>query len=308
MLKLYFENKITLAYLLIGSLWILFSDRILHFFVDDANLLTQLQTFKGWFYILITALLLHSFLKNHLEKLRAAQQRALESDKLKTAFIQNISHEVRTPMNGILGFTNLLVKEDITPQERKRFTEYVSVSTLQLLTIVEEIIELSLIQVGNVKVKESNINLDNLMEDILTSNQPQIKPEVNLSYKKSSIEEVPTNVLLDSDKVKEIFRSLINNANKFSEEGQILFGYSIKNHAIEFFVKDSGIGISPELQQTIFESFRKSGKSNKLYDGVGLGLSICKGYLQLLNGSIRVESEPNKGSCFYFTLPLKHPH
>ncbi|MBP8850431.1 MAG: HAMP domain-containing histidine kinase [Breznakibacter sp.] len=307
MKKIYFENKITLAYLLIGSFWILFSDKILHYFVEDATLLTQMQTFKGWFYILITALLLHFFLKNHLEKLRAAQQRALESDKLKTAFIQNISHEVRTPMNGILGFTNLLVKEDITPQERERFSEYVSISTLQLLTIVEEIIELSLIQVGNVEIKESVVNLNDLMEDVLKTNLPQIKREVVLNYKKNPLN-TTTSVLLDYDKIKEIFKSLINNANKFSEQGHITFGYSIKNQELEFFVKDSGIGISPEIQQTIFDSFRKSGKSNKLYDGVGLGLSICKGYLQLLNGSIRVESEPNKGSCFYFTVPLKHLH
>ena len=258
MKKIYFENKITLAYLLIGSFWILFSDKILHYFVEDATLLTQMQTFKGWFYILITALLLHFFLKNHLEKLRAAQQRALESDKLKTAFIQNISHEVRTPMNGILGFTNLLVKEDITPQERERFSEYVSISTLQLLTIVEEIIELSLIQVGNVEIKESVVNLNDLMEDVLKTNLPQIKREVVLNYKKNPLN-TTTSVLLDYDKIKEIFKSLINNANKFSEQGHITFGYSIKNQELEFFVKDSGIGISPEIQQTIFDSFRKSG-------------------------------------------------
>lgn len=306
MKKIYFENKIALGYLLIGSFWILFSDKILYYFVTDADMLTQAQTYKGWFYIIITTYLLHQFLTNHLGKLRAAQQRAQESDQLKTAFLQNISHEIRTPMNSILGFTNLLVKEDITFLDRKRYSEFVTKSTQQLLTIVEEILELSLIQSGNVIIRERPIYLDDLLKEIYLSNAPLIKSEVTLILETDRHEsDLP--VLIDEDKLKEIFKSLINNANKFTEQGVITLGYVINNDVIDFFVKDSGVGIPPEIQESIFNSFQKVGKYNKLYDGIGLGLSICRGYLALFKGSIRVESEPNKGSCFYFTLPLKHP-
>lgn len=304
MKKIYFEYKITFGYLLIGSLWILFSDKILYFFVAEADTLSQSQTYKGWFFILLTAFLLHSFLKKHLGKLRRAQQRAQESDNLKTAFIQNISHEIRTPMNGIVGFSNLLIKENISFLERRKYSEFVTQSTLQLLTIVEEVLELSLIQVGDVEVKENSVNLNDLLQEIYHINSPQIKKEVILSLENGALD-ASTSVLIDDDKLKEIFKSLLNNANKFTERGQISFGYTVRGEKLEFFVKDSGVGIPLEVQETIFNSFHKVGKTNKLYDGLGLGLSICKGYLSLLNGSIRVESQPNNGSTFYFTLPFK---
>lgn len=307
MRKIYFEYKISFGYLLLGCMWIIFSDRILRYFINDADILTQLQTYKGWFFILFTTFLLHAFLKNHLKKLREAQKKAKESDNLKTAFIQNISHEIRTPMNGIIGFSSLLVKDGTPPSERERYADIVTRSTHQLLSIVDEILELSLIQLGEIKVQERALNLNVLLDEIYLTNSPYIKSDVIFSVQKGVLDEKNL-VFVDDVKLKEIFKSLLNNANKFTDRGQISFGYALKNSELEFYVKDSGMGVAPEIQNTIFNSFQKAGNLNKLYDGVGLGLSICRGYLNLLKGKIWVESIPNQGSTFYFTIPYKPQH
>ena len=137
--KISFELRITLAYLIAGGLWILFSDTALHYFVTDDHILTNLQTFKGWFYVLLTAILFYWLLKRHLNKLRNAEQKARESEKLKTAFLQNMTHEIRTPMNGIIGFTDLLKSENLTEQNRQEYLKMIEKSTTRLLGLVDDI-------------------------------------------------------------------------------------------------------------------------------------------------------------------------
>ena len=125
MQKLNFEYRIIAAYIVIGGMWIIFSDKILEYFVRDPDMLTRIQTYKGWFYVLITAWLFYSVLKSHLVKLRNEEKKAINSDRLKTSFLQNISHEIRTPMNSIIGFSELLKDNDTTGTERMEYLEMI---------------------------------------------------------------------------------------------------------------------------------------------------------------------------------------
>jgi signal transduction histidine kinase len=300
--RLKFEYGITLGYLLLGGLWIIFSDKLLLHFVHRADVLSQLQTYKGWFYVLITAILLYFLLKSHLKKLRNAEMKAKESDHLKSVFIQNISHEIRTPMNGILGFTGLLYDQTMN-QHQRAYLEKIRLSTDRLLTVVNEILDISMIETGMVTIYESRINLNEFLQEIHSSFQPFVKEDINLTLKKG-LSDNSSMITTDEIKLRQILNNLIENALKFTEKGFVEFGYTIREKQIEFFVRDSGIGIPVSLHAKIFEPFHKFEYSKKkLFDGVGLGLSISKGIVSVMKGKIRVESEENKGSSFYFTIP-----
>ncbi len=302
MKKIKFEYRITLAYLLIGGIWIIFSDKILNYFIDESKLLTELQTYKGWFYVVVTGILFYLLLKKHLEKLRKAEFEAKESDRLKTAFLQNISHEIRTPMNGIIGFTNLLETEDLPENKKKEYLQVIARSSNQLLAIVNDVLDISLIETGNIKVNNDSSNINLLMDELFHSFQPIVKKDIRFFLEKE-LNDSSAFIFTDIVKLRQIIYNLLSNAVKFTDEGFIKFGYTLKNNKIEFFVEDSGIGITPSLQSKIFERFSKAEKQNfKLYEGVGLGLAICKGNADLLEGEISVESKENKGSKFTFTI------
>jgi len=302
--KLKFEHSITLAYLIIGGIWILFSDKILLVFFRDSEVLTQMQTFKGWFYVLITGVLLYFFLKKHLIKIRKAEQKAIENDRLKTAFLQNISHEIRTPMNGIIGFAELLKNQDVPGEQKSGYVDVIIKSSEQLLKIVNQVLDISLIESGNTPVRESKIHLNNLIDEMYQAISGLITKEISLSIHKGLPKESCV-IISDITKIKQVLQNLLNNAVKFTERGFIKFGYEVIENDIRFFVEDSGIGIEPSVHHSVFERFFQTEKgSEKLYDGVGLGLAICKGNVDLLNGKIWVESESGKGSKFFFTIPF----
>lgn len=305
MRKIKFEYKITAAYAVIGGVWILFSDKLLLYFIKDTYVLTQLQTYKGWFYVIITALLLYSFLKKHLAKIRKAEMKAKESDKLKTAFLQNISHEIRTPMNGIIGFSGLLTNEDLTEEQKKKYLEMITSNSNQLLIIVNEILDISLIESGTIVARESRVHLNEFLDELYNAFKSSVNNEITLFLSKG-LEDDLSIVFTDEAKIRQVLNNLITNAVKFTTRGHIRFGYSLKNKELEFFVEDTGIGIAPALHRQIFEPFRKAETEiSKLYQGVGLGLAICKGNVNLLNGKIWLNSELNKGSVFFFTIPYK---
>ena len=303
--KLKFEYRIIAGYVIIGGAWILFSDKILNYFVRDPDLLTWIQTIKGWFYVLVTALLFYLLLNKHLAKLRNAEQRAVDSDRLKTAFLQNISHEIRTPMNSIIGFSELLKDNKTTETEKFQYLEMIAKGSDQLLNIVNEILDISLIETGNISVNKQKLNLNKLIDETYLIFRPVIKNEISFSVTKG-FSDNGTNILTDITKVRQILDNLLKNAIKFTEEGHIKFGYSLVNNELEFYVEDTGIGIDDDSHNKIFELFRKVGHENKrIYEGVGLGLAICKGNIELLNGRIWVESKPLAGSKFYFTIPYE---
>lgn len=305
MQKLKFEYRIIAGYVIVGGIWIIFSDKLLSYFIREPDMLTRMQTFKGWFYVLITALLFYTLLKSHLVKIRHAEQKAIESDKLKTAFLQNISHEIRTPMNSIVGFSELLKDKNLSEPEKDQYLEMISKSSDQLLNIVNEVLDISLIETGNLSVNLKRVQLNNLIKEIYLSYKPLINKEISFTMS-TVLSDSLSLILTDVIKIRQIISNLLNNAIKFTEKGHIGFGYILADNNLQFFIEDTGIGIAADFHEKVFERFLKAGiDDQKLYEGVGLGLAICKGNVDLLKGKIWLESELGKGSKFFFTIPYK---
>lgn len=305
MKKIRFEYKFTFIYLLLGLLWILFSDRLIGSMVTDHDNLTRIQTYKGWFYVIMTAILFFYILRKHLIKLRTAEQKAVESDRLKTAFLQNISHEIRTPMNGIIGFSSLLSENGLTEDQKKEYVTYILQSANRLLDLVNQILDISLIETGNITVNDRPVSLNSLLNEIFRQWQTMIKEDVELKMS-CGLPDHSDSMITDEYKLKQILNNLVGNAVKFTEKGHVQFGYTLKGNLIEFFVKDTGIGIDQRFHADIFQRFRKAEpSSSKFYEGSGLGLAICQSNLELMKGKISLESEPGHGSLFKFNLPYK---
>lgn len=239
-------------------------------------------------------------------ELIAAKEKAEESDRLKTAFLHNVSHEIRTPMNAIIGFSALLNEPDTTAEERKQFIDIIFRSGSQLLSIINDIVDIANIESGQVKLnmKEMNLNaaLRNLDEQFSYKEKSDLL-KINL---KTGLSDEKAFIWTDGTKVIQVLSNLINNATKFTSEGSVTFGYALKNDNLEFFVKDTGIGIPKEHHEKIFERFfQVDNVISRKFGGTGLGLSICKAYVELLGGTIWVRSEPGHGTDFRFTLPYR---
>ncbi len=237
---------------------------------------------------------------NH--ELIIAKEKAIESDKLKTAFLANMSHEIRTPMNGIMGFTGLLSREGIDDSKRQSYIDIIQQNSTQLLSIINDLVDISKIEAGQIEIEQNNIKLDQLAQGVLGAfYKRSLDKKINfeLLNNNSGIEFVT-----DEIKLRQILVNLLDNAFKFTQEGSIGFGYKIKEKFIEFFVSDTGIGLDKHFHNSIFESFHQVElSSSRRYGGTGVGLSISKAYCEKMGGKIWVESELGKGSVFYFNLP-----
>lgn len=244
--------------------------------------------------------------RKRVEKdLNNAKFQAEESDRLKLAFLANMSHEIRTPMNGILGFTELLKDPELTDKKQQKYINIIEKCGKRMLNIINDIIRISKVESGQLEVSFSETNINELLESlnnffILETSQKGIQ----LFYtSKLSIEE--SYILTDSEKLYAVLTNIIKNAIKFTNEGSIEFGCEKKGVNLEFFVKDSGIGIPKSQLQLIFERFRQANESvSRSHEGSGLGLAISKAYVELLGGTIWVESTEGNGSTFYFTIPF----
>jgi len=240
------------------------------------------------------------------EDLIQAKNKAEESDRLKTAFLNNISHEVRTPMNAIIGFSSFLNHPDISREKRTNYTDVIIQSSHQLLSIITDIINISTVEAGQERVWEKEMNLNSLLRqsyEYFTSKAPNLK--IHLSYQTALSDDNAT-IKSDEIKLQQIINNLVGNALKFTSGGTVNFGYHIKGQFIEFFVEDSGIGISENMFSEIFKLFRQvETTTTRLFGGSGLGLSIAKAYVELLGGKIWLKSQLGKGSTFYFTIPYK---
>ncbi|MCL4481417.1 MAG: ATP-binding protein [Bacteroidetes bacterium] len=259
-------------------------------------------------------------------KLIAAKDKAEESDRLKTAFLNNISHEIRTPFSGILGFLSLIQDNDLTASERDEYISFVNKSANRLMNTINDIVEISQIQTGQMKVNVSETNISELTSGIYN----HFKTDAESKGLKFCINnDLPINIeyiYIDSYKLNAILTILIGNAIKFTKTGSIEFGIKLKVACelgtlggpveptekvsapaeLVFFVKDTGVGIPENKQQAIFERFRQAdGSNSRQFEGSGLGLSIAKAYVVMLGGKIWVESEEGKGSTFYFTILKK---
>jgi len=232
-----------------------------------------------------------------------AKEKAEESDNLKTAFLQNISHEIRTPLNGIIGFSTLLNEEDLSRNDIKEYTTIINRSGQRLLEIVNNVLDISKIQTGQLEGNQYPLLINTLLSDLLAFYTPiTIAKKITLIH--HNLDDKNRIIYSDEGKLNQILANLINNSIKFTSTGKIEFGYTVKNNTIQFYVQDTGIGIPVEIQDRIFERFFQADHSSaRLYGGTGLGLAICKGLVELMGGKIWVESEINQGSTFYFTLP-----
>lgn len=239
------------------------------------------------------------------QELLVAKEKAEESDRLKSAFLANLSHEIRTPMNAIMGFTDLLREPDLDMQEKDSYINVVHKSGMHLLSIINDIIEMSRIEAGFVELGASTIDLSTLFDDLyktLFVTIPEIK-KIELVVDKT---EPGLTIIADEVKLRQILINLISNAIKYSDTGTITFGYLRKNqNELHFWVQDTGIGIDEKHHELIFNRFRQVDEELKFArGGFGLGLSISKAYVEMMGGELSLVSELEKGSLFSFYIPL----
>jgi signal transduction histidine kinase/CheY-like chemotaxis protein len=246
-----------------------------------------------------------------LKEIRAAElvlskEKAEESDNLKTAFLQNMSHEIRTPLNGIIGFSELLGYDDISKEEIKEYTNNITVSGNRLIEIVNNVLEISKIQTGQVLITKKSIVVKDIFNDLSHAFQLIAKAKnILLTFHDHSQSNLSPIIFSDETKLHQILTNLINNALKFTKSGSVDIGIEEDGEFIQFYVKDTGIGIPEELHEKIFLRFIQVEKSmSRNYEGAGLGLAISKELVEMLGGRIWVESTTGKGTTFFFTLPL----
>lgn len=250
--------------------------------------------------------------------LMIAKNQAEESDRLKTAFLANMSHEIRTPLNAIVGFSSLLTGVDANDEKKKEFADAINASTDDLLHLVDDIIDLSRIESNDLVVVKNDCDISQLLyglSPIVESLLHRFGKTEAVSYKVKAPDKKEL-IVTDQIRVRQVLINLLANAIKFTDSGIIEYGCDVKasprmpgtDEVIEFYVKDSGIGISPELQKSIFGRFTKSHEtSDNLYRGAGLGLPISKSLINLLGGNLWVESKVGEGATFFFTLPYIQP-
>ncbi|MFA6617930.1 MAG: ATP-binding protein [Candidatus Neomarinimicrobiota bacterium] len=231
-----------------------------------------------------------------------ALEKAKESDQLKSVFLANMSHEIRTPMNGIMGFTQLLRKKDLSWEKHKEYLNIIERSSKRMLNLINDLIDISKIEAGQVKIYNSPFSVNKVLNYLEKFFLPECQ-EKNLKLNK--ICEKNTFLFGDKDKLEAVLTNLIKNAIKFTKTGHITFGCQQQSKFLQFFVEDTGIGIAKEKYKNIFSRFvQADNKISKPYEGAGLGLSICKAYVELMGGELKLNSELGKGSRFYFDLPL----
>lgn len=239
-------------------------------------------------------------------QLITAKNKAEESDRLKTAFLHNVSHEIRTPMNAIVGFSGFLNDPGLIPEKRKEFTDIIIQSSEQLLSIITDIVNIASIEAGQEKIQENEININLICKLINEQFFPKVPDKkVTLSLK-TILPDDKALIITDTTKLTQILTNLIGNALKFTQQGYVNFGYTVKDSQLEFYVEDTGIGIPLDMQDVIFNRFRQVETTvSRQFGGSGLGLSISKAYVEMLGGKMWLTSELGKGSVFYFTIPYK---
>jgi signal transduction histidine kinase/CheY-like chemotaxis protein len=256
---------------------------------------------------------LESLVEERTRELIQAKNRAEESDRLKSSFLANLSHEIRTPLNAILGFSSLLGEKNLNDDEREEYNRIIQGSSNTLLDLISDILDISKIEAGQLELNLQAVSLETVVSDVVEifdlfmkrddigSNKPvELKVAIDDNLRKFFI-------IADSVRLTQILSNLINNAIKFTRQGFIEVGCSkIRDEeTLEFYVKDTGIGIKIEHQQLVFERFRKVEEDKmQLHRGTGLGLAISYQLVNLMGGTMRLESAFGKGSVFYFTIPL----
>lgn len=239
------------------------------------------------------------------QEIFAAKERVEASDKLKTAFINNISHELRTPLNGIIGFTELITKPDVCEDDRVLYHSIIKSSSKRLLETMTSYMDISMIVTGNMVVQPKPFDLNQLLQSIHQQFLPVSRIK-NLELKLRLPDDSDNGMMVsDCSLLNKVLVHLIDNALKFTRQGDVSIGYTRFEDEIRIFVADTGIGIEKEMQQRIFDQFIQVENSNtRGFDGSGLGLSIVQGLTRLLGGSVEIKSEPGEGSKFTIIIPF----
>ena len=244
--------------------------------------------------------------KKIFAELTAAKEKAEESDRLKSAFLANISHEIRTPMNGILGFAQLLKEPHLTGEEETEYIDLIQKSGERMLNLINNLINISRIEAGETMLQESETPVNELMRDLYAFFKPEIDKKGLRLNLKTGLPDNDSVIETDSGKLIQILTNLIQNDLKFTSSGEIDFGYNRSNSTLEFYVIDTGIGIAADMKEKIFDRFHQVDNTlTRTQEGSGLGLSISQAYVEMLGGTIRIESREGWGSEFYFTLPYR---
>ena len=243
--------------------------------------------------------------KNIENELNKALTQAQESDRLKSAFLANMSHEIRTPMNGIIGFSEFFLDPNITKDKQREYAEIIIRSSKRLLSIVNDILDISKIEAGAVTLDMESVNLNKSIDELFDFYIPIAKEHHLELICKKGLENYKSVIETDKTKLNQVLSNLLSNAFKFTEKGSVEFGYQLDGNNLQFYVKDSGIGIEDNFQNTIFNRFTQGIQNiSKQHKGTGLGLAITKKIVELFDGEIWIDSG-NKGTTVYFTIPFR---
>ncbi len=307
------EIRITTYYLIFGILWITLSDTLLVWlFGDDPKLLTQMQTYKGTFYILLTGGLLYTLVRNSVKKLRdqykEAEHARMEAERLnreKSRFLAQMSHEIRTPLNGLTGFASLLSNNKLSDEQREKYIQIIQNRSTHLLRVVNDLIDLSKLESNKLSLNFEAIHLPTLLKEITEYYQPKLKLQdkknLEIGWQLDGFDTINT----DPTRLRQILINLIDNAIKYTPEGNIEISAHIRNKQALFEIADTGIGIPQEKQHLLFQQHVDiQNYLSHEHKGAGLGLSIVKSIIEYMGGKLWFSSRENTGTTFCFTLPV----
>ncbi len=248
-------------------------------------------------------LMINEQLEQAQKKLKEYEEKAakaMKESRMKSLFLANMSHEIRTPLNAIEGFSRIMAETD-SPEERMNYMEIIESNNRRLLSLINEILELSRVEAGEIVIKKAPTDLNNMMESIKQLFKFRCSETVNLSWTKPN---VPIMMNTDENRLTQVFSNLISNALKHTPRGSITYGYNMKEdgQVIQFYVSDTGSGIAPDFIEHIFDTY--ASKDAEQQKGFGLGLALCKIIVEKMGGTISVQSEVGKGSTFTFEMPF----
>jgi signal transduction histidine kinase/ActR/RegA family two-component response regulator len=318
----YFDNTITILYLIILAFvinlvinlfltrkWLYFPLDLITRVLETGNkkAIKELKHTTGEFSYIGNLFEENSNQKKELIK---AKLKAEEGDRLKSSFLANLSHEIRTPMNAINGFTDLLINTKMKEEEKLEYLKVIDKSGRNLVSIIDDLIEMSKIDSNQIKPNYVTTNLESCISELFETIRITIPKTKKIDFKLIETKKPVTyNIVTDEVKLKQVLVNLVNNAIKFTEKGYVAFGYEVdeKNEKIVFKIKDTGMGIDEDNHKHIFDRFKRveSDVSIKV-GGLGLGLAISKAYVEMMGGTITLESKVEKGSVFSFSIPLKY--